>query len=239
MAARTDLLVLLRRRRPEVPDPQEAIRDGRVRVDGAIVTNPRSQVRADASLVVEAATILQGVGKLGFALDHFGVDPRDRVGLDVGASTGGFTLALLERGACLVYSVDVGFGQLLGSLRQDARVRNLERTNVADLSPTSFADGAPELVVIDVSKLSLASAIEQLTENIAPAPGTELVGLVKPMFELRTADLPTTDEQFDAAVARASTGAAEAGWTVLGAVRSAVTGHRGAVEWFIHARRPG
>jgi 23S rRNA (cytidine1920-2'-O)/16S rRNA (cytidine1409-2'-O)-methyltransferase len=237
MAVRCDLLTLLRRRRPDVDDPEAAVSDGRVRVDGAVVTNPRSQVRADASIVVDEPRVPQGVAKLGFALDHFDVDPVDRVCLDVGASTGGFTLALLERGARVVHAVDVGFGQLLGSLRQDARVRNLERTNVAELSPSMF-EQAPELVVVDVSQLSLAAAIRQLTANLEPPAGTELVGLVKPMFELRAAELPTTDEAFATAVAHASTAATDAGWIVLGSVRSAVTGHRGAVEWFIHARRP-
>jgi 23S rRNA (cytidine1920-2'-O)/16S rRNA (cytidine1409-2'-O)-methyltransferase len=236
MPTRRPLLDLLRARRPELDDPATAIAEGRVRVDGAVISNPRSLVRADASVVTEPPRVLQGVRKLGAALDRFAVDPAGRVALDVGASTGGFTTALLDRRARLVYAVDVGYGQLLGSLRQDPRVRTLERTNVADLRP-ALLDEPPDLFTVDVSKLSLAAAIAQLTANLAPAPGAELVGLVKPMFELRTAELPTTEEDFAAAVDHAATAAAEHGWQVLGSMRSPVAGHRGAVEHFLHARR--
>jgi 23S rRNA (cytidine1920-2'-O)/16S rRNA (cytidine1409-2'-O)-methyltransferase len=236
MAARRNLIDLLRRQRPDVLDAEDAVRDGRVRVDGAIVTNPRSQVRPDAQLVVDEPRVLQGVGKLGYALDELGVSVAGRVALDVGACTGGFTQALLDRGAARVFAVDVGFGQLLGSLRQDPRVVNLERTNVAQVTP-ALLGLAVELVVIDVSMLALGAAITQLTDNGVPGPGTELVGLVKPMFELRRAELPTTDADFADAVDRASRAATACGWDVLATLRSSVVGHHGAVEFFVHARR--
>lgn len=234
-ATRRPLAAVLGQRHPERDDLDGAIAEGRVRVDGVVVTNPRSQVRPDARIVVEQPRRLQGTRKLGFALDHFGVAVEGRAALDVGACTGGFTVALLERGAHLVHAVDVGFGQLLGSLRQDPRVRNLERTNLGDLTPTHL-DGPPELIVVDVSNLALAGAAAQLTANLDLPVGTELVGLVKPMFELRRADLPTEEADLDQAVARAAAGLAEHGWEVLGSVRSSVVGHRGAVEFFLHAR---
>ena len=123
---------------------------------------------------------LRGTIKLRGALDHFEVEVSGRICLDVGASTGGFTTALLEREARKVYAVDVGHGQLLGSLRQDARVANLESTNVGDLT-TSLVPDAIDLVTVDVSYLSLAAAVEQIGA-LSFASGAELVGLVKPMF---------------------------------------------------------
>src|SRR5581483_8469741 len=100
------------------------------------------------------------------------------------------TQALLDRGATRVFAVDVGFGQLLGSLRQDPRVVNLERTNAAEV--TSALLGEPvDLIVADVTYVRLGLIVAQLTANLNPSPGTELVGLVKPMFELERGELPT------------------------------------------------
>lgn len=237
MAARRALTAVLRDRHPDLDDAAGAVAAGWVRVDGVVVTNPRSQVRPDARIEVDRPRTLQGTRKLGFALDHFGVVVEGRVALDVGACTGGFTVALLERGARLVHAVDVGFGQLLGSLRQDPRVRNLERTNLGVLTPDHL-DEPPDLIVIDVSNLALAEAVAQLTANLAPAPGTELVGLVKPMFELRRDRPPTDEADLAEAVARAAAGAEAHGWAVRGTLRSTVLGHRGAVEHLLHLHRP-
>jgi len=171
---------------------------------------------------------LHGREKLSFALQRFAVDVDGRVAFDCGASTGGFTQALLDAGARRVYAVDAGFGQLLGSLRQDERVVNLERTNLAD----AVVDEPVDLVTLDLSYLSLADALPQLRY------GTELVALVKPMFELRLGALPDDQETGLAqALVTASAGAAAAGWTVIDTCRSPVLGRGGAVEGFLHARR--
>ena len=162
---------------------------------------------------------------------------RDRVCLDLGAAAGGFTRVLLEAGALRVYAVDAGFGQLLGSLRQDPRVRNLEATNVAKLD-TWLIPEPVEVVTIDVSYLALAAAVEQL-DRIVIAPGADLVGLVKPMFELRMATAPTDAATVDTATERALVGIEAAGWQVVGTMPSPVLGGRGAVEALLHARRPG
>src|SRR5688500_13810486 len=122
---------------------------------------------------------LRGSAKLRWALDRFDVDPGGRVCLDVGASTGGFTTVLLERGATRVYAVDAGHGQLLGSLRQDPRVTNLEATNVGDLS-TALVGDPIDLVTVDVSYLALSAAVAQLA-SVDLASGAILLGLVKPM----------------------------------------------------------
>lgn len=240
---RVRLVELLRRRDPPLDDPAAALAEFRVLVDGAILTNPDARVRSDASVVVRPRKRPQGVRKLGDALDRLGVAVEGRTGLDVGACTGGFTLALLERGAVRVVAADVGFGQLLGSLQQDDRVVNLERTNLGDLTIELLADpavlgGAPGVVVADVTKLSLREVGRQLADQRVPAPGTDLVGLVKPMFELGTGTLPTTPEELGEALDLAAGGLGDAGWEVVARSESSVRGHRGAVEYFVHARWP-
>ena len=118
---------------PELGDPQAFIEAEGVLVDGQIVTNPASLVRAGASIALRRTPELRGEAKLRAALAAFGVSASNRVALDLGAAAGGFTRVLLGAGASRVYAVDAGFGQLVGSLRQDARVVNLERTNLGDL----------------------------------------------------------------------------------------------------------
>lgn len=225
---------------PEL-DADAALAGGRVRVDGRYVTNPNAQVPADAAIVVEPSVDLRGVAKLGYALDRCDVPVAGAVALDVGAAAGGFTTALLERGATRVYALDAGHGQLLGSLRQDPRVVNLEATNVANADDVRIPDPV-DVVSIDVSYLPLRAAVAQL-ERVRFAPGAHLVGLVKPMFELALPSLPTDAADHEAAVARAAEGIAECGWTVLDTFPSVVTGRHGAVEWFVHATarhaRPG
>jgi 23S rRNA (cytidine1920-2'-O)/16S rRNA (cytidine1409-2'-O)-methyltransferase len=234
---RRPLPEILTAKEPPVDDPLAAIAERRVMVDGAVVTNPRSLVRADARIVVKPRKAPQGLRKLRYALERFGVEVDGKVCLDLGASTGGFTLALFERGARLVFAVDVGFGQLLGSLQQDPRVVNLERTNVADVTPELLGT-VPDLIVVDVTKLKLRDVGAQLVANRVPGPGTEFVGLVKPMFELARGELPTSREELEEACAQAAAGLAASGWSVLGTIESVVPGHRGAVEFFLHARYP-
>ncbi len=186
----------------------------------------------------EAVTIrapLRGEAKLSAALARFHVLVAGRFCLDLGAAAGGFTRVLLEAGAARVYAVDAGFGQLLGSLRQDPRVVNLEATNVAGLDSRLVPD-AIDVVTIDVSYLSLAAAVAQL-DRIAIAAGADLIGLVKPMFELRLATAPSDPALVEAATARATSGIVAAGWEVVGTMPSPVRGGRGAVEALVHARR--
>lgn len=234
---RRPLIELLKRREPPVDDPLEALADLRVLVDGAVVTNPASQVRTDARIVVQAPRQPRGLEKLGRALDSFGVPVEGAVALDIGACTGGFTIALLRRGAATVVAVDVGFGQLLGSLQQDSRVVNLERTNVADVTP-ELLGLRPDLIVVDVTKLKLRDVAAQLVGNGVPRPGTLFVGLVKPMFELGLGELPTTPGELRRALASATEGVGRAGWEVQATMESELRGHHGAVEHFVLARWP-
>ncbi|HEV8248914.1 MAG TPA: SAM-dependent methyltransferase [Gaiellaceae bacterium] len=225
----------LARLHPELQEPERLVADGCIAVDGRVVTNPASLVRAGASIVVRRARPLRGEAKLRGALAAFDVAVRGRVALDAGAAAGGFTRVLLEAGARRVYAVDAGHGQLLGSLRQDRRVVNLESVNLGDLTRRQVPDPV-ELVTMDLSYLAIARAASQL-ELLDLADGADLVALVKPMFELAVARPPDDAAEVRAAVERAESGLAAAGWEPRGAIESPVRGSRGAVEWLVHARR--
>jgi len=156
---------------------------GAVLVGDRPVTKPGTEVAADAVVRLrgtESPYVSRGGEKLVGALDVFGVDVRDAVALDVGASTGGFTDCLLQRGARRVYAVDVGYGQLAWTLRQDARVVVLERTNARHLEAGMLPE-RPGLAAVDVSFISLAKILPAVTRVLAP--GATIMALVKPQFE--------------------------------------------------------
>ena len=127
--------------------------------------------------------------KLEAALEHFAVDVVGRITLDCGASTGGFTDCLLQHGAALVYAVDAGHGQFVGRLRIDPRVRNLERTNLSDLSATMLTP-LPTLITLDLSYLSLTKALPVATALLAPEG--QILALVKPLFEVESSQARRT-----------------------------------------------
>jgi len=214
---------------------ESAICAGEIVVEGRVLTNPRAQVRVDAAVRHEPRVDLAGRRKLGWAIERFAVDVPRRTALDVGASTGGFTTAWLASGARRVFAVDVGHGQLLGSLRQDDRVVSLERTNVADLSASLVGDPI-DLVSVDVSYLALRTAVAQLG-NVTVVPGAVLLGLVKPMFELRLPTIPTDRPTLSRACEKAAAGVDDAGWVVTELDECPVRGGRGAIEFFLHASR--
>jgi 23S rRNA (cytidine1920-2'-O)/16S rRNA (cytidine1409-2'-O)-methyltransferase len=219
-------------------DAAEAIGSGRVLVDGRVAVNPASLVRGDAAITLrpESGGPLRGEAKLAGALEAFSVPVGGRVALDLGAAAGGFTRVLLRAGAAKVYAVDAGHGQLLGSLRQHPAVVNLERTNLGQLSRALVPDPI-ELVTADLSYISLARAIPQLDGRVTLTSTTDLVALVKPMFELGLPEPPTGEPALAEAVNRASAGVEAAGWELRGTCASPVTGTRGSVEFLLHARR--
>ncbi|HEU5203349.1 MAG TPA: TlyA family RNA methyltransferase [Candidatus Limnocylindrales bacterium] len=132
-------------------------------------------------LVESDPYVSRGGHKLAAALDAFQIDPTGRVALDVGASTGGFTDVLLQRGAARVYAVDVGRGQLAESLRQDPRVVSMERTNARTLTATTLPEPV-SLITFDVSFISLGLVLGPALSTLAPGP-SDMVALVKPQFE--------------------------------------------------------
>ncbi|ASU84601.1 TlyA family rRNA (cytidine-2'-O)-methyltransferase [Nocardiopsis gilva YIM 90087] len=165
----------------------ELIDSGSIRVNGVVATKPATQVGTDQAIVVkvpdeEPAYVSRGAHKLVGALDAFGIDAKGRRCLDAGASTGGFTDVLLRRGAAHVLAVDVGYGQLAWPLRSDDRVRVQERCNVRDLTPEMVGDPRPDLVVGDLSFISLKLVLPPLV-NCA-APDADFAMMVKPQFEV-------------------------------------------------------
>jgi 23S rRNA (cytidine1920-2'-O)/16S rRNA (cytidine1409-2'-O)-methyltransferase len=180
--------------------------------------------------------VSRGGEKLAGALDAFGVEPAGLVCLDAGASTGGFTDALLQRGAARVHAVDVGRGQLAQALATDARVVVHDRVNARHLQPAMIGEPA-SLAVIDVSFISLALVLGPVASCVEP--GGRIVALVKPQFEAGRRDAlggvvrdPAVHRRVLAAVADH---AREAGLTPLGVCRSPLTGPAGNVEFFLLA----
>jgi 23S rRNA (cytidine1920-2'-O)/16S rRNA (cytidine1409-2'-O)-methyltransferase len=203
---------------------------------------PGELVAADVEIALaeRAPYVSRGGEKLAAALQAFGIDPRDRICLDVGASTGGFTDVLLQGGAARVYALDVGHGQLADALRTDPRVISMERTHAARLEP-SAADHVelPErasLAVIDVSFISLTRVLPGVLAAIAAK--ADVVPLVKPQFEADPADAPkgvVRDETVRRATVEHIAGfAASIGFDVRGEIESPLRGPAGNVEYLLH-----
>ncbi|MBA3236500.1 MAG: TlyA family RNA methyltransferase [Chloroflexi bacterium] len=161
---------------------------GKVRVgdgDAARLDHkPGDVIPLDTTVAVTGAApyVSRGGHKMAAALDAFGIDPARLVGLDVGASTGGFTDVLLQRGASKVYALDVGRGQLAETLRRDSRVVSMERTNARDLDSATLPE-AVDIATIDVSFISLHLVLGPVAATLRPGPDSQIVALVKPQFE--------------------------------------------------------
>jgi 23S rRNA (cytidine1920-2'-O)/16S rRNA (cytidine1409-2'-O)-methyltransferase len=217
---------------------QALVMAGRVTVDGQKAAKPGTRVKDGARVAVEAgpAHVGRGALKLKGALEVFAVDPAGKVAVDVGASTGGFTETLLERGAARVYAVDVGRGQLHERLRQDPRVVVRDRTNARSLSP----DLVPEpcaLAVMDVSFISVRKILPALRSVLAP--GAEAVVLVKPQFEVGRFQVGRGGLVKDPALhlqalREVAEEAVRLGYAVRGACPSPVPGTEGNREFFLH-----
>ena len=217
---------------------QAAIAAGLVIADGVTVRKASDEIAIDAAIDARAAHpyVSRGGVKLAAALDTFGFDPKRRIGLDVGASTGGFTQVLLQRGAARVYAVDVGRAQLHASLRERPDVVSLEQTDIRELKPF---DPAPDLVVIDVSFISLKQVLPS-TLKLA-ASSAQLVALIKPQFEAgreRVKKGVVRDAAVHAAVCDdIAAFVASLGWRVVGLTPSPITGGDGNFEFLLGAMR--
>jgi 23S rRNA (cytidine1920-2'-O)/16S rRNA (cytidine1409-2'-O)-methyltransferase len=229
----------MRQSYPEIEEPTGPIAEGHVLVNGAIVTNPAALVPTDATIRLQLRHQPRGRAKLAAALMTFDLLTTGRVAVDVGASTGGFTLALLDAGVERVYAVDAGHGQLLGRLRAEMRVVNLENTNIGDLRPQDVPEPV-QLITVDVSYLSLARVAPQL-EVLTIAEDADLVALVKPMYELGLPEPPAAETARQHAVELAVAGLESHGWCLRDTMPSPVTGAHGSIEYLIHLhrRQPG
>ncbi len=221
---------------------QALVLAGVVRVDGAVVDKAGRAVAADAELAVgtpEHPWVSRGGVKLAAGLDAFGVSPDAKRCLDVGASTGGFTHVLLDRGAARVVALDVGHGQLDWRLRQDSRVEAREGVNARLLKPGDLP-GPFDLVTVDVSFISLRLVLPALLPFLAD--GGDLVALVKPQFEAGKGQVWKGGVVRDPAVREAAiagvVAAADAlGLSLLSRLASPIAGPAGNVEELIHLRR--
>jgi 23S rRNA (cytidine1920-2'-O)/16S rRNA (cytidine1409-2'-O)-methyltransferase len=224
---------------------QALILGGLVSCAGRRIDKPGEQLGLDAQLALKGRDhpwVSRGGLKLAHALDSFGISVKDKIALDIGASTGGFTDVLLSRGARLVHAVDVGYGQLAWKLRQDPRVVAHERLNARYLSREHIPEPV-DIITCDASFIGLATVL--------PAPlalasaRSELVALVKPQFEAGPDRVgkggvvrdPTVHDEVCERVA--GWVAAQPGWAVVGIVESPILGPEGNREFLLYARRGG
>ena len=225
-------------------EAQEAVRTGQVTVRGAPATKSTTLVGADEALALRGPArpfVSRGGAKLAAALDSFAVDPSGRDCLDAGASTGGFTDCLLQRGARHVLAIDVGYGQLAWALRTDPRVTVLDRTNARELDPTTLPF-RPSLVTADLSFISLRSVLGPLVS--AADPHADLVLLVKPQFEagrdeVRSGGVVTDPAVWRRAIQDVAAAGAAAGAPAAAVTASPITGPAGNAEFLLHARVGG
>jgi len=243
-----DRVLVERGHAPDLDAARELVRSGRVLVDGAPALSPARAVAADERVVLVEARRFVGRGgvKLDAALDRFAVDVHGALALDIGASTGGFTDCLLQRGAARVLAVDVGHGQLHERLLDNARVVSLERTNLRDLqAPVAEAalGGRPGVVTMD---MSFTSVVPHARAAIGlAAPGAPLLILVKPQFEVdhvtasRGRGVVTDAASWRSVLAKCASAIEDAGAGIMGAMPSPILGTSGNVEFFLHARAAG
>ena len=220
----------------------ELIGAGRVSIDGMPAAKPATAIAVSAALIVEGADerswVSRGAHKLIGALDAFDLAVDGRRCLDAGASTGGFTEVLLDRGAREVVAVDVGYGQLAWSLRCDPRVTVMERTNVRELTADAVS-GAVDLVVTDLSFISLSTVLPALTS--CASEDADIVPMVKPQFEVGRDHVGSggvvSDPRLRAdAVLAVARRAAELHWHTVAVTASPLPGPSGNVEYFLRLR---
>jgi 23S rRNA (cytidine1920-2'-O)/16S rRNA (cytidine1409-2'-O)-methyltransferase len=223
---------------------RDAIKRGTVTVDGETATKPAQPVADDTVIAIAdhaRAYVSRAALKLKHALDHFAFSPEGLHCLDIGASTGGFSEVLLERGACHVTAIDVGHGQFAPALAHDPRITLWEGLNARDLEPRHL-EGPLHLIACDVSFISLKLALPRALE--LAAPGARLVALIKPQVEAGRAALGRDGVVKDELAHRqvcddiASWLKAQA-WSVIGLLPSPLQGGSGNKEFLIAAEKSG
>jgi len=237
---RLDQLVLDKGLAPSRERAKAVVLAGLVSVNGEVVSKAGTLVDAGADVALEAPDhpyVGRGGLKLAHALDTFGIAVTGREALDVGASTGGFTDVLLQRGATRVVALDVGHGQLDWRLRNDARVVVIEHFNARHLTLADLP-GPVDIVVIDVSFISLRQILPAVAAVLRQ--GADVVALVKPQFEAGRDEVRKgiiRDPAVHARVlAEVTAAGAEVGLTRVGSTPSPITGQKGNVEFLLHLR---
>jgi|TARA_Y100000310_G_scaffold332367_1_gene407801 23S rRNA (cytidine1920-2'-O)/16S rRNA (cytidine1409-2'-O)-methyltransferase len=208
---------------------------GKVVVDGVVCTKPGTLIKGDPGISVRGIELhyaSRGGYKLARALRRFNVDVADRVVLDAGASSGGFTDCLLQAGAAKVYAVDVGYGQLRGKLAADDRVISLEKTNIGDLNTGELPD--VEFCSVDLSYLTLIKAIPALRQRCG---FTDMVCLLKPLYEGLAQEHKDDQHAMHPVLARVLEQLQRRGHPVFDVCPSPLLGSKGAVEFLIYLKK--
>lgn len=215
---------------------------GRVLVKGRTIDKPGTKVEAEAQIKLHGEDqpyVSRGGIKLDGALSAFQIAPRDMVVMDVGASTGGFTDCVLQRGARKVYAVDVGYGQLAWKLQRDPRVINLERKNIRYLKREDVPEEM-DLILIDASFISIEKFLPHLLAFLKR--GGEMIGLIKPQFEVGKGEVGKggvvrDDALHQKVIERISQFSRGLRLMILGVIESPLPGAKGNKEFFIHLRK--
>ena len=237
---RLDLLLVHRQLVGSREDARRRILAGEVLVNDHPTTKAGVLIDVSARLRLKSTSpyVSRGGLKLERALDEFAIPVKNKVALDIGASTGGFTDCLLAHGAAQVFAVDVGYGQLAWKLRQDSRVVLFERTNVRYLSSSRLPTLA-ELATVDVSFISLKLVLPQLKTLLVAT--SDVVGLIKPQFEVGKGKVGKggvvrSHEEHLRVIEDVKAAAIGLGYAVLGLIESPLIGPKGNKEFFIHLR---
>lgn len=210
---------------------------GWVKVDDETVTSPSKLITGNEQIVIHrpgGLYVSRGGQKLKHGLDAFGINMRDRVAVDLGASTGGFTDCMLKEGAAKVYAVDVGYGQFDFTLRTDPRVVVMEKTNARSLKPADFLD-RPDFIAADLSFVSIVKVFDVIHELFSPAEG---IILIKPQFEAGPGDhkkgVVRKIETHREILLRVLTDLSARGLRIKGLTHSPVKGPKGNIEFLLH-----
>jgi len=239
---RVDVVLVERGIVPSRERARALIMAGKVIVEGKTMTKSGIQINVDAQVHLQeggSPYVSRGGEKIEGALKIFGIDPKGMIVMDVGASTGGFTDCILQKGAKKVYAVDVGYGQLAWRLQKDPRVVNLERRNIRYLSREEVQEET-DLIVIDTSFISVEKFLPHLLGFLKR--GGAILGLIKPQFEVGKGEVGkggvVRDRMLhEKVIDRISNFSRGLGLTVLGVTESPLLGPKGNREFFIYLKK--
>jgi 23S rRNA (cytidine1920-2'-O)/16S rRNA (cytidine1409-2'-O)-methyltransferase len=241
MKSRLDKILVVRGIAPSRERAQALIMEGKIFVSGIPVTKAGVMVAEDAAIELKGEDIpyvSRGGLKLEAAIKHFNISIKDKIAMDVGSSTGGFTDCMLQNGAKKVYCIDVGYGQLAWKLRQDQRVVLIERTNIRYLEREKIPDDI-DITTIDVSFISLAKVIPNVLEFLKEEG--EIIALIKPQFEVGKGEVGKGGIVKDEAkrlkaVERVKENLESLGLQTIGVIQSPIPGQKGNIEYLIYTQ---
>jgi len=242
MKVRIDQLLYKRALTESREKARALILEGKVIVNGQKIEKPGTMVDENAEITICGETlpyVSRGGLKLEKALKEFAIDVKDKVAMDVGASTGGFTDCLIQHGAKKVYSVDVGYGQLAWKLRTDPRVVPIEKTNIRYMPKEKIPEEV-DIVTVDVSFISLRLVIPKILEFLKP--DGEIIALIKPQFEAGKGEVPKggvikDPEKREKIVQEIKQFFESLKLKIVGIIPSPIPGQKGNIEYLLYAQK--